>query len=747
MANLGFPRLLHAGFVRSIDARGRLRSVDLTAVRSHGGVVAAFSAADLRLTDIGSGIDGTVSRDGAAMARPILARDQVQHVGDPIAVVVAEDPVTLADALELGEVDIEPRPALVDAPSALAGEPLHPGTASNLVTRTVLGDPDSGWDDPAIDVTTELTVVNQRVAPITLEPLAVVAVPDPEAGVTRLHVAHQAPHLLKRQLGQWFDGIEVFVGDVGGGYGLKARLYPEYVAVIAAARRLGRPVRWLQTRSEQLVCGCHGRDMLHRIRLGASADGRILRADIDFTLSVGAYPHLGAMVADFTRLVSPQLYAIDELSVTSTVVVTNTAPIAPYRGAGRPEAAYAMERAVDALARELRLDPVAIRSRNLLAPTTWPHTTPTGARYDSGDYGAALDRAATMLDLPSIRARQASHLHRYRTRSLTVSAAATPLVGVGLAAWVERAGGRTDTGEFARVEASPDGRLTVLSGSCDNGQGHQTVWAEVAGRAFAFSPSSVREQITVVEGDTERIPRGSGSSASRSAQIGASAVHRCARRLSDRLRRVAAEVLEAAPGDIEMIDGAFRVRGVPTAALDLGLVVSEASHRGVETADEEWYVPGAQTFPYGVHAAVVEVDPDTGLVTIVRYVAVDDCGVALNPDMVEGQTVGSVAQGIGQALLERVAYAHSGQLLTGTLLDYRVPGATDLPSVESARIETPAPSTTLGAKGAGEGGCIGAPPAVVNAVLDALAPLGVTHLDMPLDPGSVWTAIAASEAS
>lgn len=746
VANLPIPGLLHAAFVRSDEARGRIRSVDLSAVAEHPGVVGAFAAGDLNLDDIPSSVEGPDTIDGAAMTRPILARDLVQHVGDPVALIVAADPTVLADVVEGADIDIEPLPAHVDAASAMTGDPLHPGTGSNLVTRTTIGDPDAGWDNPSIDVDIEITVVNQRVAPVTLEPLAIVAVPESDAGVTRVHVAHQAPHLLKRQLGRWFDAVEVMVGDVGGGYGLKARLYPEYVAVVAAARRLGRPVRWLQTRSEQLACGCHGRDMNHRVRLGARADGRILRADIDFTLAVGAYPHLGTMVADFTRLVSQQLYDIGELSVTSRVVVTNTAPIAPYRGAGRPEAAYAMERAVDALARRLDLDPVEVRTRNLLAPITWPHVTGTGARYDSGDYRAALNRAVSMLDLATTRDRQARQLRRYRSRS-PGAGSVTPLLGVGLAAWVERAGGRPDTGEYARVEASADGRLTVLSGSCDNGQGHHTVWAQLAGRAFGFTSSSVGERITVIEGDTERIPRGSGSSASRSAQIGGSAVHRCARRLADRLQGVAADMLEAAAADVEVDDGSFRVRGVPTASVTLGEVVIEATRLAIAVIDEEWYVPGSQTFPYGVHAAVVEVDPDTGRVAVARYVAVDDCGVALNPDMVEGQTVGSIAQGIGQALFERVAYADTGQLQSGTLLDYGVPGSTDLPTVEATRIETPAPSNPLGAKGAGEGGCIGAPPAVVNAVLDALAPLGVEHLDMPLDPNTVWAALAASSPS
>ncbi|MDH3294882.1 MAG: xanthine dehydrogenase family protein molybdopterin-binding subunit [Acidimicrobiia bacterium] len=737
VANLSPPEgtALHAGFVRSDVACGLVRGIDVEAARNHPGVAAVFTGVDLALDDIGSGIDGL------AMPRPILATDRVQHVGEALAMVVAVDGATVADALELVSVDIDVTPAVVDPLQALEAAPLHPSTNSNLVATSRIGEPDHGWDHPDVAEIVEVTVRNQRLAPVTLEPLSTLAVPHraSEGGV-RLHVGHQAPHLLKKQLSRWFgQSIEISVPDVGGGYGLKARLYPEYVAVVEACRRLDRPVRWLQGRSEQFLTGSHGRDMVHRVRIGGSRSGRIRRVDIDFVLAVGAYPHLGAMVASFTRLVSQQLYDIAELSVTSSTVATNTAPIAPYRGAGRPEAAYAMERALDAFARRIGADPLDVRARNLLAPTAWPHRTATGADYDSGDYGAALDRAVELLDVPSVRAEQQRRLSR------RASDPASRLLGVGLAAWVERAGGAPDTGEYARVEAGSDGGLVVLTGSTDNGQGHETVWAQVAGAAFGMDAAMVAQKVTVVAGDTTLVPRGTGSSASRSAQIGASAVFRCSHRLRRLLADVAADLLEAAPADVVSHDGGFQVQGVPHRGVDLALVVAEATRRQSPVAVEEWHVPGAQTFPYGVHAAVVEVDAETGFVAVVRYVAVDDCGVVLHPAMVEGQTIGSVAQGIGQALFEQVVYGPDGQLLTGTLLDYTVPGSTDLPpDFVSDRIESAAPSNPLGAKGAGEGGCIGAPPAVVNAVLDALAPLGVEHLDMPLYPERVWSAIAAA---
>jgi carbon-monoxide dehydrogenase large subunit len=754
---------LHVGFVRSNSARGTITSIDADGARAHPGVVAVYTAADLDLLDIDSGVGIQ------AMDRPILAGDRVRHFGEALAMIVADQPATVADALELVEVDIAPVDPVVDPLTALDREPIHPTAESNLVSIKAIGDPDIGWDHPGVEVDVEVTVRNQRLAPTTLEPLSILALPmagqptpagegagskrgderigSEAAGVDKagdvgvhVYVGHQAPHLLKTQLGRWFDfPVEVTVPDVGGGFGLKARLYPEYVAVVAVCRRLGRPIRWLQTRSEQLATGCHGRDMIHRVRVGGSRSGLIRRVDVDFVLAVGAYPHLGAMVADFCRLVAQELYEIPDFTVTATTVVTNTAPIAPYRGAGRPEAAYAMERAIDAYAGRIGADPITVRTQNMLAPETWPHETATGARYDSGDYRRALNRAVELLDVPAVRAEQ--------DRRAADGNPHDPLLGVGIGAWIERSGGAPGTGEYAKVEATTDGDLVVFTGSTSNGQGHETVWAQVAGRAFAFDPATVPLRISVVGGDTIRVPRGSGSSASRSAQIGASAVWRCARRLQSSLATVAATMLEAGAADVIAVDGGFAVRGVPTTVVDLGSVVEEARGLGLSVTEEEWYVPGDQAFPYGVHGAVVEVDPETGLVGVVRYVAVDDVGVVLHPETVDGQTVGSVAQGIGQALFEQVVYGPDGQLQTGTLLDYTIPGASDLPSdVRTDRIESPAPSNALGVKGAGEGGCIGAPPAVVNAVLDALTPLGVTHLDMPLFPERVWSAINAAAA-
>ena len=720
MANLEADHMLHAVFVRSVDAHGTIASLELESARRTPGVAAVYLPHDLDLPDISS-MAPPVPVEG--MSRPVLARERVLHTGQALALIVADSPTTAADALAVAGAEVDPLPVVVDARLALKSHPpLHPTTSSNVVETYQLGDPTTAWDQP-IDIVS--TVVNQRLAPVSLEPLAILAVPRP-SGI-RVFVGHQAPHTLRDQLTELLDfEVEVVVPDVGGGFGTKGRIYPEYVAVAAAAHQLGRPVRWLQSRSEQLLTGSHGRDMIHTVRLGGDRSGRIRRAHVEILAAVGAYPDLGAQVATFSRLVAQGLYDIERFTLSSTTVVTNTAPIAPYRGAGRPEAAYAIERAVDKFARAARLDPFEIRRLNVFRTEGFPHRTHTGAIYDSGDYLAALDESAQLIDLESVRAEQVARRRRGDSP-----------IGVGFGAFVERAGGAIDTAEFAKVEVTATGNVAVYTGSTSNGQGHETVWSQIAAQIFDLGA----DRVEFIAGDTTRVPRGSGSTASRSAQIGASGVWRTASRVRASADTVAALLLETTPEDLRTADGVFRGADESAGKVTLADIARAAPGLGISLAEEEWYSPGAQTFPYGVHAAVVEVDTETGQVRILRYVAVEDCGNVLNPMIVEGQTHGSVAQGIGQALYESVVYRPDGQLLTATLLDYLVPGAPEIPPIETGRVVSPAPSNPLGAKGAGEGGCIGAPPAIVNAVLDALEPFGVSDLDMPLDPRSVWQAI------
>ncbi len=713
--------LLHAAFIRGDVAHGTITSLDLDDARSSPGVVAVLSAADLDLPDMPP--EGPVSISG--MHRPPLARDRVRHLGEAVGVVVAETAPQAVDAAGLAWVDIDPLPAVTDVHEALADTTvLHPDDGTNVVDRWSFGSPDEGWEH---DIEVEVTVRNQRLASVPIETLSALAVPETDGGVT-LWVGHQAPHRLKRQLVAILDveDIEVKVPDVGGGFGTKGRLYPEYLVLLAAAHRLGRPVRWLQTRREHFLCGAHGRDMIHRVRLAGDSTGRIRRAHVEILAAVGAYPQLGAQVPTFSRLVAQGLYDIPHLTLATTTVVTTAAPTAPYRGAGRPEAAYAIERAVDAFARRAGLDPVEVRRANFISPAAFPYRTATGALYDSGDYPAALDKALELLDLPALRREQEA-----RRQS------GDDPIGIGIGAFIERAGGPLDSAEYARVQLDGNGRLVVHTGSTSNGQGHATVWAQVAASVFGLPI----DRVDVVAGDTAVVADGWGSMGSRSAQLGASAVLRTARAVRDQAARRAAEMLEVAVEDLTLTAGSFGVAGVPGVAVTLEDVARKAAEAGIELAADENFSPGAQTFPNGVHAAVVEVSLETGEVRLRTLVAVDDCGVVLNPMIVDGQIQGSLAQGIGQALFEEIVYDGEGQLRSSTLMDYLVLTAADMPELRLGRVVSPAPSNPLGAKGSGEAGCIGAPPAIVNAVLDALAPFGVTHLDMPLRPQVVWEAI------
>ncbi len=717
VGDIVLPGMLHAAFVRSTFAHGELGSLDMSFAEEMPQIVGIWDHAALGVADIP--VYGPVAVDG--MPRPLLAHDRVRHVGEPIAVVVAESAEAAADAVAVLWPDIDPLPPVLDVETSLQGASLlFPETGSNVVERHVTGDPDADWDH-AIEVT--VRVENQRLGPVAIEPLAVLA--DPRGDTMTVYVGHQSAHNMKRHLRRFLGmDAEVVVPDVGGGFGMKGRLYPEYLVVAELAQRLGRPVRWLQRRREHLLEGTHGRDMTHTVRLAGDDTGRIKRAHVRIEARLGAYPHTSAQVPTYSRLTAQGLYDIEHLTMESISVLTTMAPTAPYRGAGRPEAAYAMERAVDAFASAAGRDPVEVRRRNFVS--SFPYRTQTGALYDSGDYAAVLDTALGMVDIAGLRSEQGRRFEE----------GGNPL-GIGIGAFVERAGGPADSAEFARVDVEDDGSLTVYTGSTSNGQGHETVWAQVAAQRFGLPI----ERVTVIGGDTSRVADGWGSMASRSAQIGASGVWRTSGVVFDRAKQIAADALEASPHDLVVAAGAFRVVGAPGSEISLAEVKKHATARGVSLSAEEMYSPMAQTFPNGVHVAVVEVAAETGEVTVLDYIAVDDCGTVLNPMIVEGQNHGSIAQGLGQALYEAIVYSEDGQLLTSTMMDYSIPHATDMPPLHLGRVESPAPSNPLGAKGSGEAGCIGAPPAVVNAVLDALRPIGVTHIDMPLTSYRVWKAI------
>jgi aerobic carbon-monoxide dehydrogenase large subunit len=726
VADLAPPGTIHLAFVRSVEAHALISAIDTTAV-DRAGVVGVFTAADLNLADIPG---DSLATAAPGFPRPHLAHEKVRYVGEPIAVVAATSFAAAVDAAELLSVDYEPLPAVIDPRSSVEDRVLiHEAAGTNVVHRTDL---EFGELREDYEVVAEIAVTNQRLAPNPIEPLVILAQPADDGRLT-VYISHQRPHGVLARLSQLIPmdaaKLRVVVPDVGGAFGMKGMTYPEHTVTAAIALRLGQPVMWQERRREHMSGGTHGRGSVHRVKLMGARDGRIQRAEIDILADVGAYPHNGAGIPTLSRLVALGLYSIDCGSIRTTAVVTNAAPTGSYRGAGRPEAAYAIERAVDAFARAADLDPVAVRMINFIPTEALPHRTPTGALYDSGDYAEAMGRAVELVELDRLRQEQQVRLAEGRNP-----------IGVGFGAFIERSGGAVDGGEYGRVEIDRAGSITVRTGSASSGQGHETAWAQLAADALGASADNVR----YVAGDTDEVAQGTGTFASRSAQVGGAAIWRTAHVVRRKAIELVADVLDASPEDLVLADGNFSIAGAPGTEVSWSEVAEAAHERGVDLAAEEWYVPGAQTFPYGVHAAVVEVDLDTGDVRLDRIVAVDDCGNVINPMIVEGQLHGSLMQGIGQALFEGVQYSEEGQLLTSTLMDYIVPHATDASAVTSERLVHPAPSNSLGAKGTGEAGCIGAPPAIVNAVLDALAPYGVKDLQTPLRPATVWTALARS---
>lgn len=728
VSDMTIPGTLHARFVRSTVAHGTIVAVDTRAARSVDGVVAVFVADDLDLADIPGSTDPDAP--SVSMRRPPLARDRVRFCGEPIAIVVARDESVAIDAAELVDVDILSSPA-IDVDRALGGDALlFPAAGTNVVAGSVAGRVPSPAEVADGAVVVEVAVEEQRLAPVTLEPLSILVSPEPSGLV--VWCGNQAPHRLGRQLAQMLRcdpaALRVRSPDVGGSFGLRGRLHPEYGAVAAAARELGRPVRWIQQRAEQFLAGTHGRAMRHHVRLVGDREGRLRAVDVDILADVGAYPHNGAHLPRFSALMATGVYDIPEVCVRTRVVVTNRAPVGSYRGAGRPEATFAVERAIDRFAAVAGLDPSDVRRRNLIPSSALPTRTAGGAVYDSGDYRRVLELALDRIDEPAVRREQ-------RRRR----ADGGRLLGVATVLYVERAGGPADSSEQAVAELDPAGRVVVRAGSASTGQGHETVWAQLAARTFGVEPRDV----TVLTGDVDAVPTGTGSFGSRSAQVGGSAVHLACQALRAEVLRCAADQLGAKPSDLRLRGGLVeeprRAR-----SLTLATLASRAARAGRRLRCEETYSPGAQTFPYGAVSAVVEVDPETGLVRLDRLVLVDDSGVVLNPQIAEGQLHGSLAQGAAQALHEQVVYDEVGQVRNASLGDYHVPGAGDLPAFETASITTPAPSNPLGVKGVGEAGCLGAPPAIVNAAIDALAHLGVTDLQMPLTPLRVWEAIRAA---
>lgn len=705
---------LEAAFVRSDTAHGELRAIDLGPARLLPGVAAAWSYADFPfLPDI-----PPVRPQDAAPGRPWppLASGRVRYVGEALAIIVAADRYVAEDACDAARVEIEPLPVLLDPTESAGSDVQLFDGLDNVAAQQDFGEPidESVWQDAAVVVQAHYR--QQLLAHTSMEAKAILVRPEPDGGLT-VWVSHQAPHQLRRDLASAFGlqpaNVRVIVPDVGGAFGGKRATWPEYFAVAAAARRLGQPVRWLEDRAESLIGPPHGRGQHQRVRMAADADGHILAYELHIDADMGGYPHTGSLVAMATSLMASGAYAIPRVHVCTRTVVTNTAPTGAYRGAGRPEAASAIERTVDLLARRLGMDPAELRRRNFIPSGAFPYSTPTGLTYDSGDYAAALDLALRELDYQGWRAEQA----RRRV-------AGEPPIGIGLCTYIERSGVGD---EFGAVEACPDGTFVALSGCSSTGQGHETSFPQVVAAVLGVDVNRVR----LCERDTAVIPAGTGSFASRSMQVGGAALHRAAGKLVDAARQRMAEACAVPVSDVHYSGGELTA-GSRT------MTLAELTETGQLRADATVAPPLA--FPFGAYAAVVEVDPELGEITVLNLVAVDDCGVVVNPFIVEGQSYGSVVQGLGQALYEEVRYEPDGTPAASSLLDYLVPTVSELPPLRFATTCTPNPNTALGAKGAGEAGCLGAPPAIVNAVADALSLDDPSALQMPLTPYACWRA-------
>jgi carbon-monoxide dehydrogenase large subunit len=749
---------LHARFVRSPHAHARITSIDVSAAQGFPGVVAVFTGPDLETEWAGPlPVAWTVTEDMVNPPHWPLAVGEVRFPGEAVAVVLAEDRMVARDASELVVVDYEVLPAAIDLAGAAADAALaHTDLATNrCYTWALEPDPSSvtAAFESAVHTVNE-RYIQQRLIPMAMEPRGVCAVPEPFGGDFTLYSATQIPHILKVQLALSLDidehKLRVVAPSVGGGFGSKLNVYAEEAVCLAVARRLQRPVRWVEERSEATQATIHGRGQIQDIQLAADAEGHITAIRVKIVADLGAYlqlvtpgvPLLGAFIYH-------GVYAIPAYSFECTGVFTNRTPTDAYRGAGRPEATYAIELAIETLAREVGVDPVEIRRRNFIPTDAFPYPTSGGLEYDSGNYEGALAEALRLAGYDELRTEQASRRAAGSTRHL----------GIGISSYVEMCGlapsrvlGQLNFGaggwEHAVVRVLPTGKVEVVTGTAPHGQGHETSWSMIVADQLGIAP----DHIEVLHSDTAISHLGLDTYGSRSLAVGGSAIYAACEKVLAKAKAIAAHHMEASEADLEFVNGAFQVRGAPAKAMSIQAIALEAflAHdlpEGLEPnlTEDASYDPINFTFPFGTHIAVVEIDEDTGLVELLRYIAVDDCGRQINPLIVEGQVHGGVAQGVAQALWEEAVCDDAGNLLTSSLADYLVPSAAELPSFELGSTVTPTPVNALGVKGVGEAGTIGAAPAVMNAVLDALAPFGVTRLDMPASPQRVWEAIQAAK--
>ena len=748
--------MLNIVLVRSPYAHANITSIDTSAASAVDGVVAVYTGEDLA-EQLGSLPCGWVVPDTIEVPHPPLAIGKVRCVGDAVAAIVADNPTAATDAAALVDVGYDVLPAAVNAEAATKdGAPqVHDDAPNNVGFEWEVGGGDVDAAAASAEVRVSERIVNQRLIPNSMEGRAVVADYNPGTNHVTLWTSSQIPHLVRLLMalvtGHPEHQIRVISPDVGGGFGCKLYLYAEEVIAFAIAKAMGRPVKWTEERQENYLATTHGRDHIGDWEIMGNRDGTItgIRGTV--------YANMGAYLSTFAPAIPTYLfglmlggpYKIENVHCKVIGVFTNTTPVDAYRGAGRPEATYVVERMLDRFAAEIGMDPVEVRRKNLIPPFEDGFDVATGVTYDSGNYEKALDLALSMLGYEDFRKEQEEARQNGR------------YIGVGLSTYVEicgmapsavayALGARAGVWESSLVRVHPTGKVTVYSGASGHGQGHETTFAQLAASELGVPI----EDVEVVESDTAQVQQGTGTFGSRSAVVGGTAIHMSVEKIKDKAKQIAAHMLEASPEDIVYEDGQLFVQGAPTEAKSFQEValaaywydgLPEGLEPGLEATSI--YDPKNFTWPFGTHICVVEIDPDTGDTKVLRYVAVDDVGNVINPMIVEGMVHGGVAQGLGQALWEEAVYDDDGQLITGSMLDYAVPQAASLPSFETARTVTPSPTNPLGVKGAGETGTIAASPAVINAVVDALSPFGVTHIDMPAKAEKVWRLIQDSQSS
>ncbi|MCI0516550.1 MAG: xanthine dehydrogenase family protein molybdopterin-binding subunit [Woeseiaceae bacterium] len=741
--DLHFARQSYLYFFRSPYAHGKVSRLDISAARAAPGVIAVYTASDFTAAGVrdvpgAALLPFAVGGPKDALQQPPLVRDRVRYVGEPVAAVLAETLAQAKDAAELIEFDVDELEAVVTPVDALrkGAATIHERAPGNLYGTLTYGNRDAtdGIFAKAAHVVT-IDVLNNRLAPTAMEPRGCNVDYDASSGRITVHQGCQGAHSLRARILETMDiapdKLRVIAPDVGGGFGLKFFLQCETVVAVFACRANGRPVKWIADRSESFLSDLHGRDHASHAELAIDNNGRFLAVMATINANIGAYcSQAGSVIPWFGACMTTGVYAIPAVWVDVNMIVTNTVPIDAYRGAGRPEAAYLIERLVDKAARQLGIDRVELRRRNFIRPEQFPYKTPTGRSYDSGQYERLMDGALSRADWKGFEQRRKTSDESGKLR------------GIGLAYYVEICSAMGD--EHAYIGFGKDGRLLVRSGTQSTGQGHETSYAQMVAGGLGIDI----DRIDVIEGDTDRVPTGNGTVGSRSMVIGGSAIYRTVESLIEAGRSMAGEMLEVAASDIEFEGGDFRVAGTDrkVSLLDAAQASFDDVTRpdGVEPglASSKAFAPEEGTFPNGCHVCEVEVDPETGVIGILRYTIEDDVGTVINPLILEGQIVGGVAQGLGQALGEHALYdPDGGQLVTASFTDYAMPRADWMPDVDFRYREVPSPRNPLGVKGAGEAGTVGAAPALVNAVLDALASRGIDHLDMPLTPLKVWQSL------